>query len=81
MFTTSNIIFIVYYIDNFINSFFKYFHNVIFDSYYIILYFNCANNWLGAQSCNGTGVDTIPGGRPFNIRKQLDDWGLNNEYT
>jgi deoxyribodipyrimidine photolyase len=39
-----------------------------------------ANNWIGCHSCNGTGVDTIPGGRTFNIRKQLDDWDLNKEY-
>ena len=42
--------------------------------------FNVANNWIGAHSCNGTGVDTIPGGRTFSIRKQLEDWDLNNEY-
>jgi deoxyribodipyrimidine photo-lyase len=45
-----------------------------------LLGFNVANNWIGAQSCNGTGVDTIPGGRSFNIRKQLDEWDLNGEY-
>ena len=39
-----------------------------------------ANNWIGAQSCNGTGVDTIPGGRSFNIRKQLDQYDLDGVY-
>jgi deoxyribodipyrimidine photolyase len=47
---------------------------------HFLIGFNCANNWLGAQSCNGTGVDTIPGGRSFNIRKQLDEWDSNGEY-
>lgn len=42
---------------------------------------NVANNWLGAQSCNGTGVDTIPGGRSFNIRKQLDQYDLDGDYN
>lgn len=38
------------------------------------------NNWLGAQSCNGTGVDTVLGGRSFNIKKQLKMYDLNKEY-
>jgi deoxyribodipyrimidine photolyase len=41
---------------------------------------NVANNWLGCQSCNGTGVDTVPGGRPFNIGKQLILWDLDGVY-
>ena len=47
---------------------------------HFLIGFNCANNWLGAQSCNGTGVDTIPSGRSFNIRKQLDQWDLDGVY-
>jgi len=42
--------------------------------------FNVANNWIGAHSCNGTGVDTVPSGRSFNIRKQLEQYDLNKEY-
>lgn len=38
------------------------------------------NNWIGCQSCNGTGVDTVVGGRSFNIKKQLEQWDLNKEY-
>jgi deoxyribodipyrimidine photolyase len=45
-----------------------------------LLGFQVANNWIGAQSCNGTGVDTIPGGRSFNIRKQLDQYDLDGVY-
>jgi deoxyribodipyrimidine photo-lyase len=39
-----------------------------------------ANNWIGCHSCNGTGVDTVIGGRNFNIRKQLEEHDLNKEY-
>jgi deoxyribodipyrimidine photo-lyase len=42
--------------------------------------FNPHNNWLGAQSCNGTGVDVIPGGRNFNIVNQLTKYDLHKEY-
>lgn len=45
-----------------------------------LLGFNVANNWIGAHSCNGTGVDVISGGRNFNIRKQLEQYDLNKEY-
>lgn len=45
-----------------------------------LLGFNVANNWIGAHSCNGTGVDVIPGGRNFNIRTQLQQYDLDGEY-
>lgn len=45
-----------------------------------LLGFNVHNNWIGAQSCNGTGVDTVVRGRCFNIRTQLEKYDLNNEY-
>ena len=50
---------------------------------FILLYIinNCVyNNWLGAQSCNGTGVDVVVGGRSFGIKKQLEMYDLNKEY-
>ncbi len=45
-----------------------------------LLNFSPHNNWIGAHSCNGTGVDVILGGRNFNIRKQLEQYDLNKEY-
>lgn len=45
-----------------------------------LLGFNVANNWIGAHSCNGTGVDVIPSGRNFNIRTQLQQYDLDGEY-
>ena len=39
-----------------------------------------ATNWICCQSCNGTGVDIVVGGRSFNIKKQLEQYDLNKEY-
>ena len=45
-----------------------------------LLGFNPHNNWLGAHSCNGTGVDTVIGGRNFNIKTQLEAYDHMKEY-
>lgn len=47
--------------------------------HYLVGY-NPHNNWIGAHSCNGTGVDTVVGGRSFNIKRQLDDYDYSGYY-
>lgn len=45
-----------------------------------LLGFNPHNNWIGAHSCNGTGVDVISGGRRFNLLNQLQEYDLDKMY-